>query len=197
MIYDSIAPAYAEKYADEVSRKLMDREKLTSLAEMVRGKGPVADLGCGPGFTTAYLHRLDVAVTGYDLSPGLIREARRLHPNVAFDVADMLGVDPFRVTVERSTNVITQLACVQDLLHRLAVSVKTHRTLRINDAIVPVDANTADYVVQRVMDELPSRNDFVDQPLRCFWIVGIQSSSGAGTSMTHGVLGRTLPKLLA
>ncbi len=109
-----------------------------------------------------------------------------------FDVADMLGVDPFRVTVERSTNIVAQLACVHDLLSELSVPVTTHRTLRTNDAVVRLEANTAEHIIRGVMDALPSRNDAVDQPLRIFWIVRVQSLSGSRPT-THGVIRQASP----
>lgn len=53
------------------------------------GVGPVADVGCGPGRVTAHLHARGVNVFGIDLSAGMIRVARREHPNQTFDVGSM------------------------------------------------------------------------------------------------------------
>lgn len=90
--YDSVAREYAERFADELSRKPRDRELLGRFASEVRGRGEVCDLGCGPGQTTACLHGLDVQVRGIDLSPELLREATRLHPDIAFEPGDMLDL---------------------------------------------------------------------------------------------------------
>lgn len=101
-----------------------------------------------------------------------------------FDVADMLGTDPFRIIVERSTNVITHLASVNDLVHELQAPVATHRTLRTNDKVVRLSRRNMQDVLKLVADLLPLRNEIVDQPLRCFWIVGTQPFAGA----RHGVV---------
>lgn len=52
-------PAYAEAIRDEVAAEPLMR---TTFAELVTeaGAGLVADVGCGPGRSGAYLHRLGV-----------------------------------------------------------------------------------------------------------------------------------------
>ena len=87
--YDSAAEAYAEHLAAELDHKPLDRHLLNRFAEEVRGRGPVADLGCGPGHVARYLHEQGVTVTGIDLSPEMIRVAERLHPGLDFQVGDM------------------------------------------------------------------------------------------------------------
>jgi hypothetical protein len=47
--YDSAAQAYAEHLAGELVHKPLDRHLLSRFAEEMRGRGLVADLGCGPG----------------------------------------------------------------------------------------------------------------------------------------------------
>ena len=46
--YDSAAKAYAEHLADELAHKPLDRHLLNRFAEETRGRGLVADFGCGP-----------------------------------------------------------------------------------------------------------------------------------------------------
>jgi len=55
--------------------------------------GPVLDLGCGPGYWTAYLHAMGVEVTGIDLVPEFIDHARATHPGPAFRLGSMTDVD--------------------------------------------------------------------------------------------------------
>jgi SAM-dependent methyltransferase len=64
---------------------------LALFADMVRdhGGGAVADVGCGPGRTTAELRRLGVDAFGIDLSPGMIEVARRDYPGARFEVGSM------------------------------------------------------------------------------------------------------------
>ncbi|MGW4848298.1 class I SAM-dependent methyltransferase [Nocardia brasiliensis] len=54
-----------------------------------RWRGPVADVGCGPGEVTAHLHELGVDAFGIDLSPAMIDVARRDHPGLRFEVGSM------------------------------------------------------------------------------------------------------------
>src|SRR5262245_45233295 len=90
--YDAVAREYAERFSDELAHKPLDRELLRRFADEVAGRGPVWDLGCGPGQTTAFLHGCGVAVRGLDLSPGLVREARERHPGVPFEQGDMTAL---------------------------------------------------------------------------------------------------------
>jgi SAM-dependent methyltransferase len=90
--YDSAADAYAEHLFTELDRKPLDRHLLNRFAEETRGRGLVADLGCGPGHVARYLHDQGVTVVGIDLSPAMIRCARRLSPGLDFRVGDMLAL---------------------------------------------------------------------------------------------------------
>ena len=67
------------------------RAVLTAFADLVRaaGNGPVADVGCGPGRLTGYLHGLGLDAFGIDLSPRMVEVARRAHPDLRFDVGAM------------------------------------------------------------------------------------------------------------
>ncbi len=91
--YDDLAEAYADHLADELLGKPMDRSLLDRFAEQVRGLGPACELGCGPGHVARYLHDRGVDISGIDLSPAMLEEARRLHPAVAFREGDMLALD--------------------------------------------------------------------------------------------------------
>ena len=90
----------AERYT-EVNRGALDHDEFNRgwIARFVEiaalGAGPVADLGCGPGFVTKYLTELGLDARGYDLSSELIATARSLFPEVAFHVGDFteLGLD--------------------------------------------------------------------------------------------------------
>ncbi|MBM9468384.1 class I SAM-dependent methyltransferase [Nakamurella sp. YIM 132084] len=70
------------------------RAALDAFAEQVRGLGPVLDAGCGPGDASGYLHERGVQVTGIDLSPRMVGHARRLHPQLTFDVASVTEIAP-------------------------------------------------------------------------------------------------------
>jgi SAM-dependent methyltransferase len=90
--YDAVARQYAEQFSGELAHKPLDRELLQRFADSVGTDGLVYDLGCGPGETTAFLHGCGASVVGIDLSPVLLEEARKRHPELAFQVGDMLAL---------------------------------------------------------------------------------------------------------
>lgn len=90
--YRTIAQAYAEHLIDELSGKPLDRALLDAFAEGVRGRGPVVDVGCGPGQVAAYLHERAVTIEGLDLSPAMIEQATAHHPAIPFRVGDMFAL---------------------------------------------------------------------------------------------------------
>jgi uncharacterized protein YceH (UPF0502 family) len=86
--YDAVAAPYADELLDELERKPFDRWLLGRVAELADG-GPVADVGCGPGHVAAFLAGCGARVTGFDLSPAMVIEARRRFPDLTFEVADL------------------------------------------------------------------------------------------------------------
>jgi SAM-dependent methyltransferase len=90
--YDAIAGPYAAHVAGELAGKPFDRAWLDAFAARWAGRGPVADIGCGPGRVAAYLAARGVDALGLDLSEGMLAEARRLHPALRVERADMLAL---------------------------------------------------------------------------------------------------------
>jgi len=91
--YDAVAGLYAELFSDILDRLPLERALLAAFAELVRGAGPVADLGCGPGHLTAHLNALGLNAFGVDLSSEMIALARRAHPGLRFDEGEMTALD--------------------------------------------------------------------------------------------------------
>ncbi|GGX35693.1 class I SAM-dependent DNA methyltransferase [Streptomyces chartreusis] len=91
--YDAIAEDYAVLFQDELANRPLERAILTLFAELVDGDGPVADLGCGPGRTTARLAALGLPVYGVDLSESMLAIARRENPELRFEQGSMLELD--------------------------------------------------------------------------------------------------------
>ncbi len=91
--YDAAAQGYAEHLATELDGKPLDRHLLNRFAEAMRGRGVVADLGCGPGHVAGYLHQQGVHVVGIDLSRQMVHVASGLHPHLEFRVGDMRQLD--------------------------------------------------------------------------------------------------------
>jgi SAM-dependent methyltransferase len=88
--YDQVAEDYAAQFGDELASKPLDRALLNAFAEQVPAGAPVADVGCGPGQVAAYLADRGVPTLGVDLSPGMVRVARRLHPRLEFRTGSLL-----------------------------------------------------------------------------------------------------------
>ena len=80
--YDQLAEAYAIALGDELADKPFDRWFLEELANSAPGQG--LDVGCGPGQVAGLLAGLDMEMTGLDLSPVMLEQARELHPDVTF-----------------------------------------------------------------------------------------------------------------
>ena len=91
--YDAIAEDYADLFRDELAGRPLERALLGVFAELVEGDGPVADLGCGPGRTTARLASLGLSVFGLDLSESMLAIARRENPGMRFEQGSMLELD--------------------------------------------------------------------------------------------------------
>ena len=91
--YDRVARHYADEIAGELAGKPFDRDFLDRFAERV-GTGRMVELGCGPGHVAAYLASRGANVSGLDLSPQMVAQAKRLSPGLDFVVGDMLAL-PF------------------------------------------------------------------------------------------------------
>jgi SAM-dependent methyltransferase len=93
--YDVDAAGYADKVRGLLDGSPHLRASLSLFAGLVQeaGGGPVADVGCGPGYVTAYLHDTGVDAFGIDLAPEMIAIARRDYPHLRFDVGTMTELD--------------------------------------------------------------------------------------------------------
>src|SRR6202012_3420387 len=91
--YNKVSAKYADKFLHELDDKPMDRLLLTAFAERNKNKGAILDMGCGPGQTTRFLANKGCEnIVGTALSPAMINTAKALHPQLKFEVADMLNL---------------------------------------------------------------------------------------------------------
>jgi SAM-dependent methyltransferase len=83
--YDHAAAAFAQDWHDQPPptdlHDIATRFFITG--------GVTADIGCGSGREVAWLDANGFAARGYDASAGLIAEARRRYPRLAFDRAEL------------------------------------------------------------------------------------------------------------
>jgi SAM-dependent methyltransferase len=83
--YDRVADAYERRFADELDHKPSDRDLLDAFSTSVRG--PVLDIGCGPGQIGAYVRGRGHSVIGLDFSEPMARHAlSRLTASAAADM---------------------------------------------------------------------------------------------------------------
>jgi SAM-dependent methyltransferase len=90
--HDVLAEFYADRLAGALERTPADRAVLGLFCESVRAAGlgtSVGDIGCGTGRLVPYLAAQGLSPGGIDLSPEMIRVARRDYPGFSFDVADV------------------------------------------------------------------------------------------------------------
>ncbi|MEU6788535.1 class I SAM-dependent methyltransferase [Nonomuraea angiospora] len=94
--YDAIAVVYAEFAQGALDRQPLDRAALAAFADFVLTGDAgtlVAEVGCGPGQTTAHLRDLGLDVFGIDLSAEMIKLAREAQPDLRFEVGSMDALD--------------------------------------------------------------------------------------------------------
>lgn len=147
--YDSAADAYAEHLFSELARKPLDRHLLNRFAEGTRGRGLVADVGCGPGHVARYLHDQGVTIVGLDLSPKMIAIAARLSPDVEFRVADMRELPLADASL---AGVLAFYAIVHFEPHELAVVIQELRRVLMPGGLALIAFHIGDQVVH--LDEL-------------------------------------------
>jgi uncharacterized protein YceH (UPF0502 family) len=85
--YGAVAEAYADRISDELDELPFERWLLGRVA--ASAPGPIADVGCGPGHVTAFLAEFGADVTGFDVTPEMVAQARARHPELTFEVADL------------------------------------------------------------------------------------------------------------
>ena len=88
--YSSVSREYIELFDGDWDAHEADAGFI--LRQLRGAAGPVLDLGCGPGYWSAYLHQHGLEVTGVDLVPEFIRHARAHHPGPAFRLGSMADV---------------------------------------------------------------------------------------------------------
>jgi SAM-dependent methyltransferase len=90
--HDVLAEFYADRLAGALDRMPAERAVLGLFCESVLAADlgtSVGDAGCGTGRLEPYLAARGLSPRGIDLSPEMIRVARRDYPSFGFDVADV------------------------------------------------------------------------------------------------------------
>lgn len=94
--YDSTSVEQAGRTIDNLSHNPAELQLLESFAaRLTPDSGLLCDLGCGPGQVARYFHDRGFKAVGVDLSAGMLKEARKFHPNITFFKANMKKL-PFK-----------------------------------------------------------------------------------------------------
>ena len=90
--HDVLSEFYAERLAGALERMPEERAVLGLFCELVLGAdigANVGDIGCGTGRLDPFLAARGLSPRGIDLSPEMIRVARREQPGFEYEVADL------------------------------------------------------------------------------------------------------------
>ena len=90
--HDVLAGFYADRLAHALDHMPVEQAVLGLFCDLTRAAGlgtDVGDVGCGTGRLEPYLAARGLTPHGIDLSPEMIRVARRDHPGFDFGVADV------------------------------------------------------------------------------------------------------------
>jgi len=82
----TVAADYADAHADALAAPSFERWLLSEVAR--EADGPVVEVGCGPGHTTAFLVEQGADARGLDFSPAMLEQARARHPGIRFEQGD-------------------------------------------------------------------------------------------------------------
>lgn len=92
-VYSESAARYAATVGTAISPTFeasLDRAILEVFAASCRAVGgAVIDAGCGTGRVARFVADLDLDVLGVDVAPGMVDAARRAHPDLRFELAEL------------------------------------------------------------------------------------------------------------
>ena len=90
--YDVAAEDYAEAFADDLLKLVVDREVLDLFVQRTARGEPVLDLGCGPGQIGEYLGQRGLRMVGIDLAFQMLLVARQRTGNRSLVCGDMRSI---------------------------------------------------------------------------------------------------------
>ncbi|MGF6723114.1 SAM-dependent methyltransferase [Paraburkholderia sp. GAS41] len=126
---DATLDAYS-KDAARYSKEWLDQPPPNDLYALLEAhlvpQGTTAEIGCGNGRDAAWLADHGYEVSGFDASPALLAEARRLHPQIVFREATLpalAGID------ERFDNVVCETVIMHLPVESIPLAVDNLRCL--------------------------------------------------------------------
>lgn len=92
--YDEVADSYADRFRSTEPEEAIDIAMIEHFGSLLQAPKKVLDAGCGAGRMLPVLAAMNCDVEGVDLSPGMVRRARRDHPSFTTTVASLTDL-PF------------------------------------------------------------------------------------------------------
>lgn len=136
--------------------------------------GRIVDLGCGSGILAAILTDAGYDVLGIDLSPAMIRLARRTAPKARFRVGDM-----FEASLPRASVIVSVGECVNYEARTATLDRPGVFFARVFDALVPGGLFLFDFLEpSRGLPRLFSRERVTDT-----WVVASRTIEDADTRL--------------
>lgn len=126
--WKSGASSYADlfrdaKFGDTPYAQALVPEILEIVSNIATPGATILDAGCGEGFLARLVQRAGYAIEGFDLSPDLIREARRLSPDIRYWVADITATPRKTYDITLCTLVLNNVRQLDDAARALSASV--------------------------------------------------------------------------
>jgi ubiquinone/menaquinone biosynthesis C-methylase UbiE len=90
--YELVVDQYAEKFADELATNDFDRSVIDAAVGGLPAGARLVDVGCGPGLVAAYLAEQGRSVFGLDITPAMLRVARRRNPQLMLVCGSVLAL---------------------------------------------------------------------------------------------------------
>ncbi|HEY4162742.1 MAG TPA: class I SAM-dependent methyltransferase [Dongiaceae bacterium] len=118
---DAYAKGAAGYSADWLAQPAPD-DLYELLATHFRVGGATADIGCGNGRDAAWLAANGYPTTGFDGSPALLAEARRHHPKIAFQTANLPALGEITATFD---NVVCETVIMHLPVAQIPVAVNS------------------------------------------------------------------------
>ena len=88
--YEGVIDGYADAFGDGLERSAFDRSVLDDAIASLPATALLVDLGCGPGQIACYLSAHGRRAFGLDLTPAMLKIARRRHNDLPLIGADLL-----------------------------------------------------------------------------------------------------------
>ena len=110
--------------------------------------GVTADIGCGSGRDAAWLSKNGFEVSGFDVSQGLLSEARKLHPGILFRWSSLPELK--EITSGSFQNVLCETVIMHLELSQIPLAVKRLRDILCKGGIM--------YLSWRVTVQQPERD---------------------------------------